>query len=53
MGQKGLRHLVMPAPLRARFVVIHPQVTRGLFERSLDRPAQAAHAHQGGVWTRC
>jgi hypothetical protein len=52
MSQKGLRHMVRPAPPRARLVVIHPQLTLGLFERGLDRPAQAAHAHQGGARTR-
>jgi hypothetical protein len=52
VGQKGLRHRVMSAPPRARLIVIHPQFALGLFERGLDRPAQAAHAYEGGECRR-
>ena len=46
MGQKRLGHVVMPAPPRARFVVIHPQFALALQDARLDRPAHAALAHQ-------
>lgn len=40
------RHVVMPAPPEAEFVVVEAHFLLALLEAGLDRPAQAAHAHQ-------
>jgi hypothetical protein len=51
MRQKRLGHVVMPAPPRARLIVIHPEFALGLFQGRLHRPPQPTDAHQGGVRT--
>src|SRR3990170_956862 len=46
MGQDRVRHVMMPTPPGARFVMIHPPFSFGFFQPRLPRPAQTTHAHQ-------
>src|SRR5712692_11533073 len=50
MRQKGLGHVVMPAPPRARLIVTHPEFALGLFQGRLYWPAQPTDTHEGGGW---
>ncbi len=52
MGPEGLRHVMMPAAPRPRFIVIHPDFTFAFFDGGLHGPALATLVDQLRFWTR-
>ena len=46
VGQKRLRHVMMPADPRPGFVMIQAELAFGFFQRRFHRPAPTAHARQ-------
>ena len=46
VGEDDQRHVVMPAPPEAQFILIEAHFLLALLEAGLDRPAQPAYPHQ-------